>query len=753
MPNCIAVRWLASVSSLASTTSPSRGVRLALDQRAELAARAAPLGPEVDDDGQLLRALDDLLLERRVGDVDDGHGLTVGSGAAARDRRRGGGVPGRPPARPDGHPALRRDGLEGRCTRPAIASSRTTRAGHGGSEPAPDPDAYGYECLAADLIDVMDELGIERAVLAGASMGAHTAIRVALEEPDLVAGLVLITPAFHPDHPPGLERWDRAERGAAQRRRRRLRRGLRRGASTSTSATARRCSRSSASASSATSTPRRSPTRCAACRARSRSTSLDDLERIEAPTIVVPSRDEADPGHPLEVGEEYAPPDPGRGAAGRGRGLLAAGLAGRAALEGHRRPGGAGLGVAVHGTRTVSHVASTVSIASAVTLSASPSSHWAVSCVAVAADPQVVVVEAAEQRVEPEAAEQRVGADLAADRVVVGLAVDLVVAAAAEQRVVAGAAEDVVVAAEPVDPVGVGVAGERVVAAPPTRFSTSVLIVSRWPPTSSVASPETNSSPMTMTTGLGAHEVRRGVAAGAARADVAVDAAVERVVAVLAEERVEPRVAAQRVAAEPAEQGVVAAPPVEGVVAVAAGQPVVLGAAAQRRRRRGRRRRRRRRPRPRASSSPGPPSRASARAAAVKRVAAAVAGQPVGDVAAVQIVVARPADEVLDVGLDRVARAGGAVARRRRSRRRADRRHDVRGAALVGHDVRLVVAAGARAAENVSGPGRRRRGRRRRRRRASTSAPPRPSSASSPSSPSTGCRAAAGQVVVLRRRR
>ena len=39
--------------------------------------------------------------------------------------------------------------------------------------------------------------------------------------------------------------------------------------------------------------------------------SLDALERIEAPTIVVPSRDEADPGHPYAVGEEYARRIPG----------------------------------------------------------------------------------------------------------------------------------------------------------------------------------------------------------------------------------------------------------------------------------------------------------------------------------------------------------------------------------------------------------------------------------------------------------
>jgi pimeloyl-ACP methyl ester carboxylesterase len=136
-------------------------------------------------------------------------------------------------------------------------------------------------------------------------MGAHTALRVALEEPDLVAGLVLITPAFHPDHPPGLERWDRLSDalrtggvdafveayGAAEHLEERfretvlkvVRQRLGRHEHPEAVADALRC------------TPRSQPF-----------ASLDVLERISAPTMVVPSRDEADPGHPFAVGEEYA---------------------------------------------------------------------------------------------------------------------------------------------------------------------------------------------------------------------------------------------------------------------------------------------------------------------------------------------------------------------------------------------------------------------------------------------------------------
>ena len=87
--------------------------------------------------------------------------------------------------------------------------------GHGASDPAADGD-YGYARLAADLGAVLDAAGFERAVLAGASMGAHTAVRFALEEPARVAALALITPSFDPAEPRSeaeLARWDALARG------------------------------------------------------------------------------------------------------------------------------------------------------------------------------------------------------------------------------------------------------------------------------------------------------------------------------------------------------------------------------------------------------------------------------------------------------------------------------------------------------------------------------------------------------------
>src|SRR5437868_8132030 len=83
--------------------------------------------------------------------------------------------------------------------------------GHGASSPAPNRSAYAYEDLGRDLEAVLDALGVERAVLAGASMGAHTALWLALRDPTRVEGLVVITPGYDPaelDDPGRLARWD-----------------------------------------------------------------------------------------------------------------------------------------------------------------------------------------------------------------------------------------------------------------------------------------------------------------------------------------------------------------------------------------------------------------------------------------------------------------------------------------------------------------------------------------------------------------
>lgn len=181
--------------------------------------------------------------------------------------------------------------------------------GHGASDPAPSPSEYAYADLAGDLLRVLDEAGFERAVLAGASMGAHTALRVALEHPERVAGLVVVTPAYDPEAWPGdLARWDALSDG--------LRDGGVEGFVAAYGeegpeqwrATLQTVLRQRLGA-------HEHPDAVAdALRAVPRSrpfAARDDLRAIAAPTVVVADRDEPDPGHPLAVGELYASLIPG----------------------------------------------------------------------------------------------------------------------------------------------------------------------------------------------------------------------------------------------------------------------------------------------------------------------------------------------------------------------------------------------------------------------------------------------------------
>lgn len=66
--------------------------------------------------------------------------------------------------------------------------------GHGESGGNDDRRDYTLESLAADLLGLLDELSIERAVLGGASLGALTAIQAAVLAPDRVAALVIALP-------------------------------------------------------------------------------------------------------------------------------------------------------------------------------------------------------------------------------------------------------------------------------------------------------------------------------------------------------------------------------------------------------------------------------------------------------------------------------------------------------------------------------------------------------------------------------
>lgn len=179
--------------------------------------------------------------------------------------------------------------------------------GHGRSSPA---RTYRYEDLAGDLLAVIDACGVERAVLAGASMGAHTLLRVAMDAPERVRGVVAITPAFEPDVPANLERWDELAHG--------LRSGGTEGfvaayrvedevpeqwVETVKTVLRQRMAQHThlgAVADALQQVPRSRPF-----------DALSALGAIDVPAVVVASRDEADPSHPFAVAEAYAAAIPG----------------------------------------------------------------------------------------------------------------------------------------------------------------------------------------------------------------------------------------------------------------------------------------------------------------------------------------------------------------------------------------------------------------------------------------------------------
>jgi pimeloyl-ACP methyl ester carboxylesterase len=176
--------------------------------------------------------------------------------------------------------------------------------GHGESGPAPDPAAYEYADMVGDLDTLLRTVG-SPVVLAGNSMGAATAAAYALDFPGRVSALVVVTPGFG-----GRERTD-SEMGDWER----LADGLERGGvdgfmdayeppsdprwrEAALRFTRQRLER------------HRHPEAVAqALRVVPRSVAfegLEQLERLALPALVVGSRDDSDPGHPLALAEEYA---------------------------------------------------------------------------------------------------------------------------------------------------------------------------------------------------------------------------------------------------------------------------------------------------------------------------------------------------------------------------------------------------------------------------------------------------------------
>ncbi|HZZ31741.1 MAG TPA: alpha/beta hydrolase [Phenylobacterium sp.] len=63
--------------------------------------------------------------------------------------------------------------------------------GHGESAKLYEPQAYERERLAADVLNLMDELGVERADMFGYSMGTRTALELAIAQPSRLSHLIL----------------------------------------------------------------------------------------------------------------------------------------------------------------------------------------------------------------------------------------------------------------------------------------------------------------------------------------------------------------------------------------------------------------------------------------------------------------------------------------------------------------------------------------------------------------------------------
>jgi pimeloyl-ACP methyl ester carboxylesterase len=179
--------------------------------------------------------------------------------------------------------------------------------GHGESDPAPVGEGYGYPELVGDLERVIAaEVGEERFVLGGHSMGAHTAVAYALRHPQRLAGLVVIGPVYTGEiRPESLEYWDglaaALESGGVDGFVAYI--GEQQGIDPRWRDSVLRFTRErlllqrnpGALAQALREVPRSRPFG-----------SLAELGAIDVPALVVGSNDDADPGHPFEAAAAYA---------------------------------------------------------------------------------------------------------------------------------------------------------------------------------------------------------------------------------------------------------------------------------------------------------------------------------------------------------------------------------------------------------------------------------------------------------------
>jgi pimeloyl-ACP methyl ester carboxylesterase len=184
--------------------------------------------------------------------------------------------------------------------------------GHGESDPAPAGVGYGYPELKGDLRTVIEgQAGGGRVVLAGHSMGAHTTVGFALEDPDRVAALVVIGPTYQGKvEPESLRYWDGLSaaldeggvdgfvsyidrfQGIDSRWRESVLRFTRERME--------RHRHLEALVAALHEVPRSRPFE-----------TMAELEALAVPTLVVASHDAADPGHPYAVAQAYVGRIPG----------------------------------------------------------------------------------------------------------------------------------------------------------------------------------------------------------------------------------------------------------------------------------------------------------------------------------------------------------------------------------------------------------------------------------------------------------
>lgn len=178
--------------------------------------------------------------------------------------------------------------------------------GHGASDPAAAAHGYRYPELTQDLAALLDaEAPGRRCVLVGHSMGAHTLTALALADPDRVAAIVAIGPAWIgvPPTEESLHHWDSLADGLESGGVEGFIAAYDHGLDPEWRDTMLRVARERL-------LRHRHPEAVAvALRQVPRSSPFDDLaelELLDVPALVIASRDEADPGHPYAVAEAWA---------------------------------------------------------------------------------------------------------------------------------------------------------------------------------------------------------------------------------------------------------------------------------------------------------------------------------------------------------------------------------------------------------------------------------------------------------------